>query len=118
MRRFEAHVRVVPREGVLDPQGQAVAGALRALGFQGVRDARVGRWIRLDLEAESEASARAAVEAMCRRLLANPVIEDFAFELRPAGRRRRSSAAEAPAGAAGEAGGGFPGGAVPPARGE
>lgn len=85
MARYRVDVRVGLRPGVLDPQGQAVAGALRALGFSGVGDVRVGRWIRLDLEAPSEDEARRQAEDMCRRLLANPVIEEFAYDVSAAG---------------------------------
>lgn len=81
MGRFRAQVRVQLKPGVLDPQGQAVAGALRALGFSGVEDVRVGRWILVDLQAGSLGEARAAAEEMCRRLLANPVLEDYAVDV-------------------------------------
>ncbi|MCA9722970.1 MAG: phosphoribosylformylglycinamidine synthase subunit PurS [Gemmatimonadetes bacterium] len=74
---FRVHVRVVPRPGLLDPQGQAVAHALAALGFPGVGEVRVGRAIELELEADDRATAEAAATAMCERLLANPVTEDF-----------------------------------------
>ena len=69
---FRVHVRVVPRPGLLDPQGQAVAHALAALGFPGVGEVRVGRAIELELEADDRATAEAAATAMCERLLANP----------------------------------------------
>jgi len=77
MTRFRAAVRITPRQGILDPQGQAVADALHTLGFPGVRDVRVGRHIQLEVDAADDAAAREAVTAMCQRLLANPVIEDF-----------------------------------------
>ncbi|CAN5123104.1 phosphoribosylformylglycinamidine synthase subunit PurS [soil metagenome] len=70
-------MRVVPRAGILDPQGNAVAGALGSLGFDGVSDVHVGRLITLRLLAQSEIDARERAEAMCRRLLANPVTEEF-----------------------------------------
>lgn len=81
MKRFRALVRVRPGQGVLDPQGQAVAAALRALGFAGVEDVRVGRWIEVELQAGSADAARAAAEEMCRRLLANPVLEEYAVDV-------------------------------------
>jgi phosphoribosylformylglycinamidine synthase subunit PurS len=77
MTRFRAAVHITPRRGILDPQGQAVADALHTLGFPGVRDVRVGRHIQLEVDAATDAAAREAVTAMCQRLLANPVIEDF-----------------------------------------
>jgi phosphoribosylformylglycinamidine synthase len=67
----------MPREGILDPLGKAVAGALRSLGFEGVGDVHVGRFITLTLAAESPDEAQDAAVAMCRQLLANPVTEDF-----------------------------------------
>jgi len=74
---YRIEVRVVPRAGILDPQGNAVAGALGSLGFDGVSDVHVGRLITLRLLAQSEPDARERAEAMCRRLLANPVTEEF-----------------------------------------
>ena len=78
------HVRIIPRSGLLDPQGQAIAHALSALGFSGVSDVRVGKAIEMSIDADSRASAEASVRAMCERLLANPVTEDFIVELEPA----------------------------------
>jgi len=72
----KATVLVRPKEGILDPQGDAVRGSLGHLGFL-VREARVGRLIDLDVDATSAQEARAAVEQMCVRLLANPLIESF-----------------------------------------
>jgi phosphoribosylformylglycinamidine synthase len=67
-------VTVMPREGVLDPQGQAVQGALARLGFAGIHDVRLGRRIELELDGpDPEGAAR----QMCETLLANPLIEDF-----------------------------------------
>jgi phosphoribosylformylglycinamidine synthase len=70
-------VHVVPRRGILDPQGQAVAGALQTLGFDGVETVHVGRHIVVDLAARRREDAEESVREMCRRLLANPVTEDF-----------------------------------------
>jgi phosphoribosylformylglycinamidine synthase subunit PurS len=75
-----ATVLVRPKSGILDPQGDAVRSSLEHLGFA-VRDARVGRVIDLELEASSTAEARALVDDMCRRLLANPLIESFEIEI-------------------------------------
>ena len=73
-------VHIVPRRGILDPQGKAVADALHALGFPQVQDVHVGRHVVLELDATDETSARDAVRTMCERLLANPVTEDFEIE--------------------------------------
>jgi phosphoribosylformylglycinamidine synthase PurS subunit len=77
---FRVAIHIVPRRGLLDPQGKAVADALHALGFSGVRDARFGRFIVLDVEATHAMDAVAAVRDMCERLLAIPVTEDFEIE--------------------------------------
>lgn len=77
MTDYEIEVRVTPRKGILDPQGKAVGGALKSLGFDGVSDARVGRLIVLRVGAASEDEARDRADAMCRQLLANPVTEDY-----------------------------------------
>jgi phosphoribosylformylglycinamidine synthase len=77
MSRFRVAIHVVPRRGLLDPQGKAVADALHTLGFGGVSSVHVGRHLVLDLDAKSEAEARALSRQMCEKLLANPVTEDF-----------------------------------------
>jgi phosphoribosylformylglycinamidine synthase len=80
LKSYRVPVQIVPRPGILDPQGAAVAGALRTLGFESVTDVRVGRFVTVDVSADSAAAATEAVQGMCSRLLANPVIEDFALE--------------------------------------
>lgn len=77
MKRFRVAVQVVPRAGLLDPQGKAVADALHALGFGDVDAVHVGRHIVIEMSAPDAMAAEAAVQAMCQRLLANPVTEDF-----------------------------------------
>jgi phosphoribosylformylglycinamidine synthase len=72
----KATVLVRPKPGILDPQGQAVESSLRHLGFD-VGDARVGRLVDLEVEAEDEPEARAQLERMCEQLLANPLIESY-----------------------------------------
>ena len=81
---------VRPKEGILDPQGQAVEQSLRKLGFA-VEHARVGRVVDLDVEASSAAEARERVDEMCKQLLANPLIEAYEVEVArvSATRRRR-----------------------------
>jgi phosphoribosylformylglycinamidine synthase len=79
---MKARIFVTLKDGVLDPQGKAIGHALAGLGFGGVGDVRQGKLIEIDLpSAKDESSARAQVEDMCRKLLANPVIEDFRVEL-------------------------------------
>jgi phosphoribosylformylglycinamidine synthase subunit PurS len=77
MTRFRVAVHVVPRRGLLDPQGKAVADALHTLGFGGVTGVHVGRHLVLDIDSSSEADAREQTRRMCAQLLANPVTEDF-----------------------------------------
>jgi phosphoribosylformylglycinamidine synthase len=77
---FRVPVQIVPRAGILDPQGTAVAGALRTLGFGSVRDVHVGRFVTVDVDAADPAAAAQAVREMCEKLLANPVIEDYRIE--------------------------------------
>lgn len=77
MSEYEVEVRITPRPGLLDPQGNAIANALRSLDFPGVGEVRVGRLVRLRLAAETDEDAQRRAEAMCRKLLANPVTEDF-----------------------------------------
>ena len=77
MGRYRVAVHITPRRGILDPQGKAVAGALHALGFASVADVHVGRHIVVELDAQDERAADREARAMCERLLANPVTEDF-----------------------------------------
>jgi phosphoribosylformylglycinamidine synthase len=74
---WRVHVRILPRAGLLDPQGQAVEHALAALRFPEASNVHVGKAIALDVAAPSAAEAEARVRTMCDRLLANPVTEDF-----------------------------------------
>ncbi len=78
---MKARVHVTLKNGVLDPQGAAVAHSLGALGFEGVNDVRQGKVIELDLTATDKAAAEAQVAQMCEKLLANTVIEDYAVEI-------------------------------------
>lgn len=79
---FEAQVHVTLKQSVLDPQGETVRGALATLGFQGVEGCRIGKFMVLRLRESDHAKAKTQVEEMCRKLLANPVIEDYVFQLR------------------------------------
>jgi phosphoribosylformylglycinamidine synthase len=79
--RARVHVRL--KEGVLDPQGAAIAGALERLGFDGVEGVRQGKLIEIALAETDPTKARQTVDAMCAKLLANPVIESYAISLDP-----------------------------------
>ena len=78
---MKATVLVRPKPGILDPQGQAVESSLRHLGFA-VAEARVGKLVELDVDADDETEARTQLERMCEQLLANPLIESYEIELR------------------------------------
>jgi phosphoribosylformylglycinamidine synthase PurS subunit len=85
MNRYRVAVQVVPRRGLLDPQGKAVADALHTLGFGTVASVHVGRHLVLEVEAANDSAARQQTREMCERLLANPVTEDFEIaEVNPA----------------------------------
>ena len=81
---MKARVYVALKAGVLDPQGKAIGNALAGLGFTGIGEVRQGKLIELELAEADPARARQQVEAMCKGLLANPVIEDYTIEITPA----------------------------------
>jgi len=77
VKQFRVSVHIVPRKGLLDPQGKAVTDALHTLGFAAVGDVHVGRHLVIETSASDAAAAERSVRDMCTRLLANPVTEDF-----------------------------------------
>lgn len=78
---MKARVHITLKNGVLDPQGKAIAHALETLGFTGVNDVRQGKFIEIEIEETNRDKARESVEAMCRKLLANTVIENYRIDL-------------------------------------
>ena len=78
---MQVKVFVTPREGILDPQGRATQGALKSLGFGAVKSVHIGRFIVLGLDVPNRAAAEEAAKRMCEQLLANPLIEDYRFEV-------------------------------------
>lgn len=78
---YLAKVFITLKPGVLDPQGSAVEKALQALDFSGVQEVRIGKYLEVGLAAKDKGQAETDTEEMCRRLLANPVIENYRFEL-------------------------------------
>ncbi len=78
---MRARVHITLKDGVLDPQGKAIKRALEGLGFQGVNEVRQGKVLDIDVAETDPDKARAALESMCERLLANTVIETYAIEL-------------------------------------
>jgi phosphoribosylformylglycinamidine synthase len=77
MSRYRVAVHIVPRRGILDPQGKAVADALHTMGFPDVQDVHVGRHVVVEMNAADQRTAEKRTRDMCERLLANPVTEDF-----------------------------------------
>jgi phosphoribosylformylglycinamidine synthase len=78
---MKAKVYITPKKDILDPQGLTIERSLPALGFNGVSHVRVGKYIELEIAGGQEAAGE--LDQMCRKLLANPIIEDFEFELVP-----------------------------------
>jgi phosphoribosylformylglycinamidine synthase subunit PurS len=78
---MQARIKITLKHGVLDPQGKAIENALASLGVSGVTEVRQGKYIEVDLAEQDEASARIQVEKICKDLLANTVIENYAYEL-------------------------------------
>lgn len=79
--RKKIKVFVSPKIGILDPQGKAVENALHSLGYKNVSDLRIGKYIEMNVETHHGASPSSQIDEMCRKLLANPVIEDYSFEV-------------------------------------
>ncbi|HTM08138.1 MAG TPA: phosphoribosylformylglycinamidine synthase subunit PurS [Verrucomicrobiae bacterium] len=78
---MRAKIFISFKNGVLDPQGKAVERSLHTLGYQEVRDVRMGKYLEIELEAASREAAESRLREMCDKLLANPVIEDYRFEI-------------------------------------
>jgi len=78
---MKARITITLKPGVLDPQGKAIEGALAGLGFGGIEGVRQGKYIEIEIDESDPERARSRVDDMCRRLLANTVIENYAFEI-------------------------------------
>jgi phosphoribosylformylglycinamidine synthase len=81
---YIAKIRVTLRPSILDPQGKAVEHAIGSLGVGSVQGVRMGKYVEMRVEASSEADARKVTEEVCRKLLANPVMEDFVYDIEKA----------------------------------
>ena len=79
---YEAEVKITLKKTVADPQGLTVKHALESLGFKGIVGARMGKFITVQLEAADREQAEAQASEMCKKLLANPIIEDFSVEIK------------------------------------
>ena len=82
---YQPKVYVTPKGAILDPQGKAIASSLNSMGYREVDDVRLGKYLELPLSSASDTDLSARVDEMCRRLLANDIIEDFRFEVEEAG---------------------------------
>jgi phosphoribosylformylglycinamidine synthase subunit PurS len=78
---YTARIRVTLRPSILDPQGKAVQHAIASLGAGAVSDVRIGKYIEAKIDATSEAEARRTADEVCKKLLANPVMEDYTFDI-------------------------------------
>lgn len=81
--KFKAHINIMPREELLDPQGKTVANNLHNIEIDGIEEVRIGKRIRMVLEAQSENDAHSKVEQACKKLLANVIMETFEFSIEP-----------------------------------
>jgi|TARA_Y100001934_G_scaffold148888_1_gene178541 phosphoribosylformylglycinamidine synthase PurS subunit len=77
----KVRVHITLKNGVLDPQGKAISNALGSMGFSGINEVRQGKYIELDIAEDDPTKAQSSVEEMCRKLLANTVIEDYQIDL-------------------------------------
>jgi phosphoribosylformylglycinamidine synthase len=79
--KYTAEINVMPKKALLDPQGKAVTSGLKKMGFSSVDNVRIGKHITLEIEAGDEEAAKEQVDLACKKLLSNPVIEDYHYEL-------------------------------------
>ncbi len=78
---YLANIKVKLRKSILDPQGKTVEHSLLSLGFNNIKDTRIGKYIELKIDAKSEDEAKKLTDEICRKLLANPVMEDYEFDV-------------------------------------
>lgn len=78
---YLARIKVTLRKSILDPQGKTVEHSIQSLGYKNVKDTRIGKYIELKLDTASEADAKRITDEVCKKLLANPVMEDYDFDI-------------------------------------
>ena len=78
---MQVKIFITPKNGVVDPQGITIKGALESLGYQSIANIRLGKYIQMELNSKSRKEAEKDIEEMCRKLLANPVIENYRYEI-------------------------------------
>lgn len=81
MKKYSAKIRITLRKGILDVQGKTVENALHQIGFQNIENVRIGKFVELDIQAESKEIAFSSIDDACRKLIANPIIEDYLIDL-------------------------------------
>lgn len=81
---FKAKITIMPLKELLDPKGKAVAGSMKNLDLDSIKDVRIGKHIHLLIEAANEEQARHVTDTACKKLLANPIMESYTFEITPA----------------------------------
>jgi len=81
--KYIAEIQIMPHKELLDPQGKAVLKNLKNINVEGVADMRIGKHVKMTLEASSEAEAKEKIEATCKNLLANVIMEKYSYELTP-----------------------------------
>ena len=79
--KFRAEINVMPHKALLDPQGKAVSSSMKNIGLAEISGVRIGKHIHLEVEAEDEATAKAMVDEACKKLLINPITENYEFEV-------------------------------------
>ena len=82
MSKYTAEINVMPLKAILDPQGKAVSGSMKNLNLPEIHDVRIGKHISLEVEASSKEIATQKVDEACRKLLANPIMESYEFEIK------------------------------------
>ena len=78
---YSAKIRITLRKSILDPQGKAVEHSIQSLGYKNIKDTRIGKFVELKIDASSENEAKNVTDEICSKLLANPVMEDYDFEI-------------------------------------
>lgn len=82
---FKAEIKITLRKSILDPQGKTVEHSILSLGYNNIRNTRIGKYIELTIDAKDEQEAKKFTDEICKKLLANPVMEDYSFELKEQG---------------------------------
>jgi len=84
---FTAKILITLRSSILDPQGKAVENSLKSLGFKDIIDTRIGKYIEMKIDSSTKEEAKKLIEQACKKLLANPVMENFEFEISEDGKK-------------------------------